>query len=92
MEINHQTILWFDTVETNMANIEKWGDSAALRLPKNILKILSLNIGDRVTIVQKGNALVIEPYKPSLDYLLAKITPQNRHSELFKDFAGNEIM
>jgi len=73
-------------------SIAKWGNSAALRLPKNILEALSLNIGDQVTIVQKGNTVVIEPCKPSLDDLLAQITPQNRHAEVLTDSAGNELI
>lgn len=73
-------------------SIAKWGNSAALRLPKNMLEALSLNIGDAVTIVQKGNTLVIEPCKPSLDDLLAKVTPENRHREVFTDSTGNELI
>ncbi|OGT71575.1 MAG: MazF family transcriptional regulator [Gammaproteobacteria bacterium RIFCSPLOWO2_02_FULL_57_10] len=73
-------------------SIAKWGNSAALRLPKNMLEALSLNIGDAVTIVQKGNTLVIEPCKPSLDDLLAKVTPENRHREVFTDITGNELI
>ena len=74
------------------ASIAKWGNSAALRLPKSILEALSLQIGDPVNIVQKGNSLVIEPCKPSLDDLLSRVTPQNRHDEVFTDSAGNELV
>jgi antitoxin MazE len=72
-------------------SIAKWGNSAALRIPKNILEALSLNIGDSVTITQKGKTLVIEPCKPSLDELLAKVTPQNRHAEEITDCTGSEL-
>ncbi len=76
-----------------MANsIAKWGNSAAIRLPKNILDALSLKIGDSVTIVQQGNTVVIEPCKPSLDDLLAKVRPENRHVEVLTDSAGNELL
>lgn len=73
-------------------SIAKWGNSAALRLPKNILDALSLQIGDQVNIVQRGRSVVIEPCKPSLDDLLARITPQNRHEESFSDQAGRELL
>ncbi len=73
-------------------SIAKWGNSAALRLPKNILDALSLHIGDPVTIIQEGNSLVIKPCKPSLDELLAKVTPQNRHLEVLTDTVGNELI
>ncbi|ALS98838.1 AbrB/MazE/SpoVT family DNA-binding domain-containing protein [Lacimicrobium alkaliphilum] len=74
------------------ASIAKWGNSAALRLPKNILDALSLNIGDKVNIVQKGGCVVIEPCKPSLDELLAQVTPENRHEEVFNDQTGRELL
>jgi antitoxin MazE len=73
-------------------SIAKWGNSAALRLPKSILESLSLNIGDPVNIVQKGNTLVIEPCRPSLDDLLARVTTQNRHNEVLTNSVGNELI
>ena len=73
-------------------SIAKWGNSAALRLPKNILDALSLHIGDQVSIVQRGRSVVIEPCKPSLDDLLARVTPQNRHDEAFTDQVGRELL
>lgn len=73
-------------------SIAKWGNSAALRLPKNILDALSLHIGDRVSIVQRGRSVVIEPCRPSLDDLLTRVTPQNRHDEVFVDQAGRELL
>jgi antitoxin MazE len=73
-------------------SIAKWGNSAALRLPKSILESLSLHIGDPVNIVQKGNTLVIEPCRPSLDDLLARVTTQNRHNEVLTNSVGNELI
>jgi antitoxin MazE len=73
-------------------SIAKWGNSAAVRLPKSILEALSLNIGDPVNIVQKGNTLVIEPCRPSLDDLLARVTTQNRHNEVVTNSIGNELI
>ena len=72
--------------------ISKWGNSAALRLPKNILESLALHIGDKVNLVQKGNTVVIEPCKPSLDELLAKVTDANKHDSVFTDQKGNELL
>jgi antitoxin MazE len=73
-------------------SVAKWGNSAAIRLPKNILDALSLRIGDQVSIVQRGRSVVIEPCKPSLDDLLARVTPQNRHDEAFTDQVGRELL
>ncbi|ADJ29342.1 AbrB/MazE/SpoVT family DNA-binding domain-containing protein [Nitrosococcus watsonii] len=75
-----------------IASIAKWGNSAAIRLPKKILDALSLHIGDQVNIVQRGRSVVIEPCKPSLDDLLARVTPQNRHEEVFTGQAGHELL
>ena len=72
--------------------ISKWGNSAALRLPKNMLEKLSLQIGDQVNLVQKGNTVVIEPCKPSLDDLLAKVTHSNKHASVIIDRTGNELL
>ena len=73
-------------------SITKWGNSAAVRLPKNILDSLSLHIGDSVTITQRDNSVVIKPCKPSLDDLLAKVTPQNRHTAVLTNIVGNELL
>ncbi len=41
------------------AKISKWGNSAALRLPKEIIEFLSLHIGDSVQITEKNNSITI---------------------------------
>lgn len=73
-------------------SISKWGNSAALRLPKNILDALSLQVGDQVNLTLKENTLVIEAAKPSLDELLVKITTDNSHVELINDSVEDEIL
>ncbi len=79
--------------ENNMSvAISKWGNSAALRLPKNILEVLALQIGDKVNLVQKGHSVIIEPCKPSLEELLAKVTDCNKHDTVFNDQKGNELL
>jgi antitoxin MazE len=72
--------------------ISKWGNSAALRLPKDMLEKLSLHIGDQVNVFQKGNTVVIEPCKPSLDDLLSKVTVLNKHASVIIDRKGNELL
>jgi antitoxin MazE len=39
------------------AKISKWGNSAAIRLPSEILKFLSLHIGDSVELLKKENSI-----------------------------------
>ena len=72
--------------------ISKWGNSAALRLPKNVLETLALHIGDKVNLVPKGNTIIIEPCKPSLDELLSMVTIDNRHEAELTDQIGNELL
>lgn len=42
------------------AKISKWGNSAAVRLPNELLKFLSLHIGDSVEILQKKNSIELK--------------------------------
>ena len=41
-------------------NIQKWGNSQAVRLPKNILEAISLKENDRVEIVASGGDIIIK--------------------------------
>ena len=41
------------------AKISKWGNSAAIRLPKEVMSHLSLDIGDKIEIVEKNHSIVI---------------------------------
>ena len=41
------------------AKISKWGNSAAIRLPKEIMAHLSLHIGDSIQLVEKNHTFVI---------------------------------
>lgn len=75
-----------------LATISKWGNSAAIRLPKSILDASSLHIGDTVDLVQKGKTLVIQPCKPNLDDLLSQITEENKHQDMLSKPAGNELL
>ena len=63
--------------------IAKWGNSLGLRLPKSIAVEAQLDEGDTVDVSVKNGAIVIRPSRPtySLEQLVAKITPQNRHDE-----------
>jgi antitoxin component of MazEF toxin-antitoxin module len=72
--------------------IAKWGHSAALRLPQSVLKQISRAIGDQLTMKVEGSKIILEPAGPSLEQLLAQITPENRHVEAFNDKAGNELL
>ena len=54
-----------------------------LRLPKSVALEADVEEGDTVDVLVKNGAIVIRPSRPvySLERLVAKITPRNRHDE-----------
>ncbi len=65
-------------------HLAKWGNSLAVRLPKNILDAAKMKEGDilELQVVEDGS-LLIKPTakKYDLDDLLAGFTAENRHPE-----------
>ena len=63
--------------------VVKWGNSQAVRLPKEVLKRAALREGDVLTINVENGRIELKPATPdiSLDKLLAGITSRNRHRE-----------
>jgi antitoxin MazE len=63
--------------------IAKWGNSLGLRLPKAVTREAHVDAGDTVEVSVRNGAIVVRPSRPSysLDQLVAKITPRNRHDE-----------
>lgn len=64
--------------------VKKWGNSLALRIPTALRDALDLNENDSVEMREENGRLVIEkkrPAHPTLEELLARITPDNIHPE-----------
>ncbi len=63
--------------------IAKWGNSLGLRLPKSVALEAQIDEGDSVDVSVQDGAIVIRPSRPTytLDQLVARITPRNRHAE-----------
>ncbi len=59
--------------------VQKWGNSAAVRVPAPALKDAGIQVGQSLELRVEGGKLVLEPATESLEDLLAKITPENRH-------------
>ena len=57
----------------------KWGNSAAVRVPAPALRDAGLQVGQRLELRVEDGRLVLEPAAQSLDALLARVTPENRH-------------
>lgn len=77
--------------------LQKWGNSLAVRLPKDIAERRGLREGSRVVVAERGDTLVIRPdpntrKKLSLDVLLGGITPDTLHQEVvWGALRGNEV-
>lgn len=67
------------------AQVQKWGNSLALRIPKSFAAETELSSGSDVDLTIEDGRLVVTPIaKPryTLDELLARITSDNRHDEV----------
>jgi antitoxin MazE len=62
-------------------HIRRWGNSAAIRLPAQMLAAAGLKPDDRVDVREENGRIVIEKAEGelSLDELIDGITPENRH-------------
>jgi len=71
--------------------VQKWGNSAAVRMPASALRDAGIRIGQALELRVIRGKLVIEPASEALDDLLAKITPVNKYALAFEGApAGNE--
>jgi antitoxin MazE len=72
--------------------IAKWGNSLGLRLPKSVAREARIDEGDTVDLSVKNGTIVISLTRPTytLDELVARITPRNRHNESWGAPAGHE--
>ena len=64
------------------ATIQKWGNSLALRIPLPVAKQIHVQEGDAVSLKVGPTGLTVKalPKHPTLDDLLAQVTPENVHS------------
>ncbi len=77
-----------------ITTIQKWGNSLAIRIPKAFAAQAQLNENSGVEISLEGDRIVVTPARRewSIDELVGKITPSNRHGEIqWGDRTGKEI-
>ena len=67
--------------------VQKWGNSAAVRVPAPALKDAGMQVGQSLDLRVEGGRLVIEPATESLEDLLAKMTPENQHGVVLEGLA-----
>lgn len=77
------------------AKISRWGNSQGLRVPKDIMEVLHLHIGDDVDISIEEGKVIIKPIKKeipqyNLDELISKIPTNYKVNEEFNNKIGNE--
>ena len=77
------------------AKISKWGNSHGLRVPKDVMDNLHLNVGDSVNISIKDGKAILEPIKKELpkydlNELLSKIPKDYKANEEFDEKMGKE--
>jgi antitoxin MazE len=67
------------------AQVLKWGNSLAVRIPKPIADDAQLQLGDPLEIAVAANG-VVQIHRvgevPTLAQLVAQITPENRYAEI----------
>lgn len=71
--------------------VQKWGNSLALRIPKSCAVETKIENGSTVEVVVQKGALVVKPVVKdnlTLDEMLANITEENLHTEI--DFGKSE--
>jgi len=66
--------------------LSNWGNSQGLRFPKDIIKELSLSVGDKLKIFIENKKIVLEPIKQervkySIDDLVRKIPKDYKITE-----------
>jgi antitoxin MazE len=65
------------------AQLAKWGNSLAVRIPKDLAEQARLQEGDPIVIVAFEGHIELRPAEriPTLEELVAQITPENRYEE-----------
>jgi len=72
--------------------LKKWGNSLALRIPKDIATTLSIEYDSLIDLDIVDNTLVLRPQKKRLlDSLVSQINSENIHNEISTNGSmGNE--
>ncbi len=84
-------------VSMSKTTAAKWGNSIAVRIPDRIVREAGIVPGSRVSVAWKRGKITIakvQPNKrPTLNDLIERITPENRHDYAWKDIEdiGSEI-
>jgi antitoxin MazE len=74
-----------------MTKVLRWGNSIAIKIPARMVRAVGLVHGSEVELRRERNHLVIVPLDapPTLEQLLAQVTPANLHPE-FERYPARE--
>lgn len=65
-----------------MLQVQKWGNSLGIRIPKAIATKVGLEEGSEVDLDIEGDKIIIKRKSKTLNELLLQITPDNVHKEV----------
>ena len=65
-----------------MFQVQKWGNSLGIRIPKSLAMKVGIEEGSEVDFDVEDGHLVIKPKSVTLDEMLSQVTPDNIHKEV----------
>jgi antitoxin MazE len=76
------------------AQVSRWGNSLAIRLPRAAAQSLNVQEGEQVELIIRGDRIEILAARPRyrLEDLVRQITPENQPEALDLPAAGQEFL
>ena len=84
-------------IMTLTTTVQKWGNSLAIRIPKDIAERVEIHQGSEIEmkVVKNEGIITLIPKKQqtkySLEELLDQCKSENRHQEIYLGTEGNEL-
>jgi antitoxin MazE len=81
-------------IKTTETLVDTWGNSSGIRIKKSYAEQLGWQRGTQIKETIENGRLILEAVKtrPTLDELMAKVTPENLHGKFdFGPAVGNEF-
>jgi antitoxin MazE len=87
--------LLIHTLAIMQTNVQKWGNSLGVRIPRPLADQAQISEGSAVEIEEEDGVItirVLAPKEYALDELVEEITDENRHEEVSTGSpVGNEV-
>ena len=77
-------------------SLSKWGNSQGLRIPKEIINLLKVDIGDKFRVFIENNRVILEPIREKKVYNIDELVGQipsdyKKEPEIFSEPMGREV-